>query len=465
MKFPSREFDNAVAALCHGSMTDETVTELHELLRENLTARDEYLWRLELHGELASGQLDLSRSVITDDSGDDPLTIPAVSRSRSFPLQVKSLFAVVTTLTLVFVVGGSWLWWNLQSSHVPQEVFAQFSKLEDSRWMNSTTTFAVGDSIREGQRIELSSGVAEVRFESGAILTLAGPAVVEPLSKNSAFLMLGEVQVVAGTEESIGFTLETQNSKFIDIGTAFTAAVTPDGLSGLEVSEGEVDVLLDGVEKATRVRAGESMFVEPGEQIVVTRIERGDGTSAFRFPTIESPSRDDYADMSKGLATVQAIHGNLMGASANVLLDGVGQSHQDAPEESAFFGGRTGGFLIDLGQDISISKINCYSWHQHATIEDHRHRARQRFTVYGFAGDELPELMLYPDEAGWTRIARVNSDRFFEVKDRLDRPAQQASSMTASSGSIGQYRYLLWEVSRGTFYGEIDVYGSPHPTK
>ena len=52
--FPSPEFDEAVAALCHGAASDEQARALNELLRSNPTARDEYILRLEVHSRLAS---------------------------------------------------------------------------------------------------------------------------------------------------------------------------------------------------------------------------------------------------------------------------------------------------------------------------------------------------------------------------------------------------------------------------
>ena len=55
MNFPSTEFDDAVATLCHGTIGDQALQELHELLHADTSARDEYLWRVEVHGELASG--------------------------------------------------------------------------------------------------------------------------------------------------------------------------------------------------------------------------------------------------------------------------------------------------------------------------------------------------------------------------------------------------------------------------
>jgi hypothetical protein len=52
--FPSPEFDDAVAAVCHGSATEAEMRALNRLLRSNPSARDEYLMRVELHTRLAS---------------------------------------------------------------------------------------------------------------------------------------------------------------------------------------------------------------------------------------------------------------------------------------------------------------------------------------------------------------------------------------------------------------------------
>ena len=52
--FPSHEFDEAVAAICHGSASDEQARALNELLRNDPAARDEYILRVELHSQLAS---------------------------------------------------------------------------------------------------------------------------------------------------------------------------------------------------------------------------------------------------------------------------------------------------------------------------------------------------------------------------------------------------------------------------
>lgn len=470
MKFPSPEFDDTVAALCHGTVSDQALAELHELLRTDADAQDEYLWSVEIHGELASGMLDFGRASEFEETDDRLKSITASLgvATNAGRWRYQSLAMVAALLVLIALSGGLWLRHASRTSPVEPEVVARFADLRDSRWMTPTTQISSGDAVRNGQRIELSSGSAEVQFNSGASLNMVGPTILEPLSDNSAFLVLGQARLVAETPESKGFTLVTRTSRFVDIGTAFTATVAPDGLSRLNVSEGEVDVVLEGSELTPRLRAGETLYVEPGERQVMTRIEQGDGTAVFRFPTIHPPSSEDYADQASGHATIQVSRGQLKSRAGRsgpvaVLLDGVGQSHQDAPRESAFFEDlSTGSFLVDLGQVISITSINSYSWHQHDTNESHRQRARQEFTLYGYSDDPLPDLTRGPAETGWTRIARVNSDQFFGVAELRDRPAQQACSITAAQGEIGRFRYLLWEVHRNTLFGELDVFGSPN---
>jgi len=134
------------------------------------------------------------------------------------------------------------------------------------------------------------------------------------------------------------------------------------------------------------------------------------------------------------------------------------------PASLRFFEDGSGGsFLVDLGRVVSVMKINSYSWHQHETLEEHRHRATQRFTLYGFSEDQLPNMRRSPRCAGLMCIARVNTDRFFQVDEPLERPAHQACSITAAHEEIGRFRYLLWVVHGGTFLANSTCLARHHP--
>jgi hypothetical protein len=354
---------------------------------------------------------------------------------------------------------------------------AQVGRLENARWVAPETRLQPGDALRAGQVLELSAGTAVVEFTSGARVTLIGPSIFELSSGNGGFLSIGQLKALADTPESKGFTVRTRTARVVDIGTEFVAAAAPDGQSRIDVTRGEVQVHVAGAQVPQRLRTGEALSVEAGRQPVLVRIEPGDGTAEFRFPTIPPPSHEDYADQSQGRATMKVVRGGLFltapvpSGSPDLLLDGRGQTAPDSPAESVFFGPNdSGALLLDLGRAITISQINTYSWHQNRAL-DNRVRAVQKFTLFGFAGDDPPQADAQPAEAGWVPIARVDSDDFFRVAQPIDRPAQQACSITGAHGAVGRYRYLLWVVEPtqsvtrpvldNTFYAEFDVYGRP----
>lgn len=286
-------------------------------------------------------------------------------------------------------------------------------------------------------------------------------------------LTIGQLKAVAGTAESKGFTVQTPTARIIDVGTEFGAAVSADGHSHVDVIRGEVDVQMNGV-PLQRLRQGEALTIEPGSPQVIVRIESGDESPRFQFPTIEPPSDQDYADRSKGKATARVVSGTVSKQSGpvEVLFDGRGQSRADAPAESFFFDDEKPGLvLLDLGQVVSVRKINAYSWHVHGGLAWDHVRATQKYYLYGFAGDKPPSTETPLTKHGWEAIARVNTDEFFNVTEPILRPSQQATSVTAVRGPIGRYRYLLWDVrptradkgpaTAHTFFGEIDVYADP----
>ncbi len=445
----SAEHMEQVSRYLDGRATEEEVADLEKLMLETPQLRADFLEYAKLDAALPAAVVGNNKL----------LTLEKPAGDQAWRKWVP--FGIAATLAILL---GGLLWKVTQQNDNQPPVIGHFAELKDCRWMDVTASVKIGDNIYLGQRIDLSAGSAQILFNTGARLELIGPVIANTQDANSLFLSMGEASLVAETEEAKGFTITTPSTTFVDISTAFTARVSADGLSRLDVSEGEVDVILGKDGNSTRLRAGEVLYVEPGERKIITRIESGDGTPSFHFPSIPPPSSDDYADRSNGVAKALVLAGDLgKGMLKNTplapLLDGKGQSKQDSPRESVYFSTRHGGaILLDLGKPIPISMINSYSWHQHQTIQEHRERARQQFILYGFSGDKPPEQLEDPRHSGWERIARVNSDSFFHVRDRLDRPPQQACSISAAEGNIGIFRYLLLEVGAGTFFGELDVF-------
>jgi hypothetical protein len=483
--FPSAEFDDAVAAACHGTIGDEQLADLLSLLRRNEPACDEYLLRTTIHARLASLMPAISPGVDRGAEGLDVgggggwRRIAGAALWSGLVVAGLSCLAAIVMVSLAVVPmrrGGP-----IEPDPVPPAVVARFGSVDAAKWVAADVRHQAGDPIVTGQRLELSAGTARIDFANGAAVTLFGPAIFSVRSGLDADLLLGRVRVVASTPESKGFTVHTRTARFVDLGTEFTAEAAPDGHCRVGVASGEVLVHVPGSPNASRLRQGDLMTIEPGHPQVTVRIEYGDGTPDFRFATIDSPSPSDYADASRGVASVSLVGGPLLVAKfdsafssggVDRLVDGKAQGSADAPRESVFFqGGGDGAFLFDLGRPVAISKINTYSWHESQFRTENHVRATQKYTLWGFAGDDPPDAAQPSSKNGWERIARIDTDDFFDVIYPLDRPAQQACSITSGSGVMGRYRYLFFEVHPTiaphdddldhTFYGEIDVYAEP----
>ncbi len=460
----SEDLESLIDRHLAGRATDEEAAALSRELEASVEARRRYLRVAQLHAALAA-----------EESPDriEPAAVAASSRRR--PGRWLAWAASFAGLAGAGLLG--WRTLVAPPGVAAAAPVATVGRLEQARWVAPEARWQPGDPLRAGQTLELSAGLAAVEFANGARVTLFGPSIFEVSSVSSGFLTLGQLKAEADTPQAKGFTVRTRTARVVDVGTAFVAAAAADGQSRFDVTDGEVQVHVAGAPAPQRLRSGEALTVEAGNAQVLVRIEPGDGTAAFRFPTIEPPSAGDFADASRGEATIRVVRGALRAnvpipsGSPSLLLDGRGQSQPDSPAESVFFDDNVpGALLVDLGRSILITKINTYSWH-HNRDADVRVRAVQKFNLYGYRGDDSPERDGALAERNWELLARVDSDDFLRVVQAADRPAQQACSITGVRGALGRYRYLLWEVQptlsrnlrslNNTFYAEFDIYGTP----
>ena len=178
----------------------------------------------------------------------------------------------------------------------------------------------------------------------------------------------------------------------------------------------------------------------------------------FKFKNVPSPAKDDAAATAK----ITLIGGDLDAGSAELsaLVDGSLPTDEDEPAANVFFrAGSSGGrFRIDLGAMIDIAQVNSYSWHPNS-------RGPQLYKLYAAEGSETnldlnPKRGVDPAARGWKFIATVNT-----LPQQGEEGGQYGASVTNSSGSLGQYRYLLFDCYvtelydnwGNTFYSEIDV--------
>jgi hypothetical protein len=196
----------------------------------------------------------------------------------------------------------------------------------------------------------------------------------------------------------------------------------------------------------------------PEVRVVVERNTGKDATPQFKFKKVPSPSKGNAASHAKlKLVLGQRDPG---GADLNALTDGVLPVDEDQPAANFFFnaGGYGGRFLFDFGALVEIAQVNSYSWHSST-------RGPQLYNLFASDGSDPkfnpePDGRTDPATCGWKLIATVDTR-----PKQGDPGGQYGVSITDSSGVLGKFRYLLFDVVPtetddpwgNTFFSEIDV--------
>lgn len=181
-------------------------------------------------------------------------------------------------------------------------------------------------------------------------------------------------------------------------------------------------------------------------------------SSAFKFQHVPSPVKDNAAPGAKIKLIVGRADGN--SAAPKALTDGILPSVEDQADANFFFadGSDGGRFLLDLGRRIDIAQVNTYSWHPDA-------RGPQVYNLFASEGtgknfNPEPDAGTDPAACGWKLIATVDT-RSGGDEDG----GQYGVSITDMSGSLGKFRYLLFDTVPtetdddygNTFFSEINV--------
>lgn len=192
--------------------------------------------------------------------------------------------------------------------------------------------------------------------------------------------------------------------------------------------------------------------------VVVNHNSNSVADRAFNFKSVPSPVANDAASTAK----LTLIGGELDSGSAELdaLIDGRLPANEDEPGANVYFNaGSSGGrFRMDLGKAIDIAQVNTYSWHPSS-------RGPQLYKLYAAEGSEEnldlnPKRGVDPATHGWKFIATVST-----LPQQGEDGGQYGVSVTDSRGSLGKYRYLLFDCYvtelydnwGNTFYSEIDV--------
>ena len=224
LSFPSREFDDAVAAVCHGTMSDEQAEALNLLLRTDADARDAYLLRLELHARLGSDP-DLF-TVVDGHGASQGAPESNLLQHRQERGTIWGILGVAAGIAILAAV-----WWLAQSKPLAQDTevadgveltsnaVAMLGQVVDAEWMAGSGSPASGGALEPGW-LRLESGMAQVIFFSGARVVIQGPTELLLISQNEASCPSGQL-VAEVPPQAHGFRVQTPQAEVTDLGTSF----------------------------------------------------------------------------------------------------------------------------------------------------------------------------------------------------------------------------------------------------
>ncbi len=292
VRFPSLEYDDAVAAVCHGLAGDDQMRALNSLLRDNPAARDEYLFRVELHSRLAS-ETDLFATMTPDACAVEPSPLtPARSldgaREESdppgilkFPL-ARKLVAWVAALAACFVVLAAAFALKLYrpaAKGTTSTAVAMLTRVVDARWGQSTGPLTVGGALEPGW-LRLESGLAQIIFYSGARVVIEGPTELQLVSPGEAVCPSGRL-LAEVPQPARGFRLRTDQLNVVDLGTAFGINSTR-ARTEVHVFKGKVE-LSSGPAAKQSLGAGQAVVAQGNDPPRRMAASAAAFTSMFEF--------------------------------------------------------------------------------------------------------------------------------------------------------------------------------------
>ncbi len=276
VSFPSSQFDDAVAAVCHGTAPEDEMHALNELLRSDSHAKDEYLLQVELHAWLASDPdlscqsapegptavaADVRRLIPPASRNDQSLLTSAATKPESWVTKRKLVPLLALAACLVLTAAGVWSFWFKRPGvrlGPTSAAVAMLTHTLDARWGQGTAPLRGGSAL-DPRWLRLESGLAQVVFYSGARIVIEGPAELRLISASEAACPSGRL-LAEVPPPARGFRLKAGQLSVVDLGTAFGIDATQ-GRTEVHVFKGKVE-LLPGTAARQSLSEGQAIRME-----------------------------------------------------------------------------------------------------------------------------------------------------------------------------------------------------------
>lgn len=326
-----RELRSILDTIRDSQATAEQLKRLETLVAEDRECRQSVVRQLHLqaglHWAAALAQADGPAAGPPQGSAEDAPTAPRaaspllgflgdVAKGIHWHTHPIRFFTVAALLTLVM-----WCGFYLATrpalrgpgevaerpGETPLPFVAKLRQAVDAQWGGDQAWApVVGAHLRQGQFLELKSGLAEICFDSGANVVLEGPAEFTLDDENACMLHLGRLAANV-PERAHGFAVRTPCAEIVDKGTRFGTEVDDGGETFLVVFEGKVDLEIQSPGQTHRRK----QRVTAGEGVRIT----GDVARGFEITRAAPDSVAFTASMPKRSETSPALAGNIDAAA------------------------------------------------------------------------------------------------------------------------------------------------------
>ena len=266
------EFLSLVNKSIEGKIAPEEVQQLNELMFTFNDLKDLYLKYIELQAVL------YDKNVLADfDSTDMPFekyfwsdlvleeeNAPAfeipqeVDESKekviikhNKPYQTSRFYKIYSTIISIAAV--LLIMFIIYANVFPPEYSAEVATVSDQigvRWGRGSKSLSINDKVLSNQSpYIIEKGIIKIIFDHGVDVLIEGPAEFA-VERQGLYVEHGRLYAMV-SKSGRGFTIDTPNIRFVDLGTEFGVEVNTSGISELHVLKGKVQ-LFAGVNKEAK---------------------------------------------------------------------------------------------------------------------------------------------------------------------------------------------------------------------
>ena len=236
-----------------GVLTRSELESLEQLLRSNAGARAQLRSLATIDAKWQQLAMDESTTRISDAcSGNQDRSATTRQRRRSIPLWA-SLIAIAASLA---IAAFGWFLPSNDSTAQIETGIARVIRVEGQATVDGGHPLSQGADLFSGEVLSMSNGLIELAFrDSGVHVIATAPLQVKLDSDKRMSLANGQVKLVV-PPQGIGFVVDTEKRRFIDLGTSFVVTANSLG-SEVLVLDGKISVESTDHEPASLMNEGE----------------------------------------------------------------------------------------------------------------------------------------------------------------------------------------------------------------